>query len=125
MPEGFHISYAWFLKSILLCTRDFQQGTIRNSVLSVVHYILSMWIFCIHFVNTLLMLVLFLSHLPGIAQSKSNYHNSNCAGNRVVIVHLFEWKWIDVARECELYLGPRGYCGVQVRKLTVYFCVHG
>ncbi|MET0403179.1 MAG: carbohydrate-binding module family 20 domain-containing protein [Cystobacter sp.] len=29
-------------------------------------------------------------------------------------VHLFEWKWTDVARECETFLGPKGYTAVQV-----------
>jgi alpha-amylase len=29
-------------------------------------------------------------------------------------VHLFEWRWTDVARECETYLGPAGFAGVQV-----------
>ena len=41
-------------------------------------------------------------------------HASNCEGNRRAIVHLFEWKWTDIAAECERFLGPRGYCGVQV-----------
>jgi len=31
-----------------------------------------------------------------------------------VYVHLFEWKWTDVARECETFLGPKGYTAVQV-----------
>lgn len=35
-------------------------------------------------------------------------------GNRSAIVHLFEWKWEDVARECEVHLGPNGVGGVQV-----------
>ncbi len=29
-------------------------------------------------------------------------------------VHLFEWKWSDVATECEQVLGPKGYSAVQV-----------
>jgi alpha-amylase len=29
-------------------------------------------------------------------------------------VHLFEWNWQDVAKECEDYLGPKGYAAVQV-----------
>jgi alpha-amylase len=29
-------------------------------------------------------------------------------------VHLFEWKWGDVARECERFLGPHGFAAVQV-----------
>jgi alpha-amylase len=35
-------------------------------------------------------------------------------GARAVIVHLFEWKWTDVATECATVLGPKGYGGVQV-----------
>ena len=31
------------------------------------------------------------------------------------IVHLFEWKWNDIAKECEQFLGPVGFGGVQVR----------
>lgn len=31
-----------------------------------------------------------------------------------VIAHLFEWRWDDVARECEEFLGPNGYAAVQV-----------
>ena len=50
----------------------------------------------------------------GFVQSWSDYHNSNCAENRAAIVHLFEWKWTDIANECERFLGPMGYCGVQV-----------
>jgi alpha-amylase len=29
-------------------------------------------------------------------------------------VHLFEWKWTDIAAECENYLGPAGFAAVQV-----------
>jgi alpha-amylase len=31
-----------------------------------------------------------------------------------VSVHLFEWKWTDIARECETVLGPAGFYAVQV-----------
>lgn len=34
--------------------------------------------------------------------------------SRVAFVHLFEWKWTDIARECETYLGPKGFTGVQI-----------
>jgi alpha-amylase len=30
------------------------------------------------------------------------------------MVHLFEWKWADIANECETFLAPNGYAGVQV-----------
>ena len=36
------------------------------------------------------------------------------AGRREVIVHLFEWRWDDIAEECERSLGPAGYGAVQV-----------
>ncbi|HYO50378.1 MAG TPA: alpha-amylase family protein [Chloroflexia bacterium] len=35
-------------------------------------------------------------------------------GPRTVFVHLFEWRWPDVAQECESFLGPKGYSAVQV-----------
>ncbi|HEY1012502.1 MAG TPA: carbohydrate-binding module family 20 domain-containing protein [Herpetosiphonaceae bacterium] len=33
---------------------------------------------------------------------------------RTAFVHLFEWKWDDIAQECESYLGPKGFAAVQV-----------
>ena len=33
---------------------------------------------------------------------------------RTAFVHLFEWDWPSVARECEEFLGPAGYSAVQV-----------
>lgn len=33
---------------------------------------------------------------------------------RTVFVQLFEWKWTDVANECEQWLGPHGFAAVQV-----------
>lgn len=30
------------------------------------------------------------------------------------IVHLFEWRWTDVAQECTTYLGPKGIDAVQI-----------
>ena len=33
---------------------------------------------------------------------------------RTVFTHLFEWKWTDIAAECERFLGPKGFGGVQV-----------
>lgn len=34
-------------------------------------------------------------------------------GNRNTIVHLFEWKYLDIAEECEQFLAPNGFAGVQ------------
>ena len=30
------------------------------------------------------------------------------------IVQLFEWKYVDIANECEIFLGPKKFGGVQV-----------
>lgn len=31
-----------------------------------------------------------------------------------VVVHLFEWRWTDIADECETVLGPAGFAAVQI-----------
>lgn len=51
------------------------------------------------------------------------YKNPYYAAGRSTMVHLFEWKWDDIAAECERFLGPRGFGGVQVRRvyITYYF----
>ena len=41
------------------------------------------------------------------------YTDPHCNGKQV-IVHLFEWKWTDIALECERFLSQKGFCGVQV-----------
>ncbi|ELU03285.1 hypothetical protein CAPTEDRAFT_136407 [Capitella teleta] len=47
-------------------------------------------------------------------RDKHDYHDDTCVSGRTVIVHLFDWKWTDIAAECERFLGPKGFCGVQV-----------
>ncbi len=44
----------------------------------------------------------------------ATYRPSGHAAAGDVFVHLFEWKWTDVASECEAVLGPAGYKAVQV-----------
>jgi alpha-amylase len=39
---------------------------------------------------------------------------STYATAQTTFVHLFEWKWNDIASECENFLGPKGYAAVQV-----------
>lgn len=48
-----------------------------------------------------------------LALSSAQFQN-NMWGGRSTIVHLFEWKWSDIAAECERFLGPNGFGGVQV-----------
>jgi alpha-amylase len=48
---------------------------------------------------------------PTLAQT---YRPTGHAGAGDVFVHLFEWKWTDIASECETVLGPAGFHAVQV-----------
>lgn len=41
-------------------------------------------------------------------------HNLNQLESRSVIAQMFEWKFDDIAGECERFLGPKGYGAVQV-----------
>lgn len=60
----------------------------------------------------------------------NNYLQKKCLGLLVILViccgnvtpvlagaafvHLFEWKWTDIADECENFLGPKGFDAVQI-----------
>jgi len=46
-------------------------------------------------------------------------------GEAPVFVHLFEWKWADVAQECENFLAPKGYGAVQVSPATEHVLAPG
>ena len=50
---------------------------------------------------------------------QAKYTEPDCGGKQV-IVHLFEWSWDAIAKECEEVLGPKGFCGVQVIKIILY-----
>ncbi|XP_054870282.1 alpha-amylase-like isoform X2 [Amphiprion ocellaris] len=41
-------------------------------------------------------------------------HDPHFKYGRTSIVHLFEWRWADIAAECERFLGPNGFGGVQI-----------
>lgn len=56
-------------------------------------------------------LVVFLLFLNIIRGQK----NPHYVDNRTTMVHLFEWKFDDIAKECERFLGPAGYAAVQVK----------
>ncbi|XP_014213120.1 alpha-amylase-related protein-like [Copidosoma floridanum] len=64
------------------------------------------------------LLVLLVS--AGGAQKVPNY-----AANRTTMVHLFEWKWNDIANECENFLGPKGFAGVQVSPVQENVIIKG
>ncbi|XP_066266345.1 alpha-amylase 1-like [Branchiostoma lanceolatum] len=55
-------------------------------------------------------LILLLVGLSGTAAQ----HAPNTIYNKEAIVQLFEWRWADIAEECERFLGPYGFGGVQV-----------
>ncbi|MGL5857637.1 MAG: carbohydrate-binding module family 20 domain-containing protein [Angustibacter sp.] len=48
------------------------------------------------------------------AQHASASTRAAAVGDNDAIVHLFEWNWASIGRECTSVLGPRGYGGVQV-----------
>lgn len=48
---------------------------------------------------------------PGLP---AHYVATGKAASGETFVHLFEWRWADIATECERFLGPRGFAGVQV-----------
>ena len=39
---------------------------------------------------------------------------AQAATPKTAFVHLFEWGWEDIAKECETFLGPKGFAAVQV-----------
>nr|ADQ54212.1 amylase B isoform 2 [Ips typographus] len=41
-------------------------------------------------------------------------HDPHFEDGRNTIVHLFEWKWSDIADECENFLSKKAYAGVQI-----------
>lgn len=45
-------------------------------------------------------------------------HDPNNLSDRQIMVHLFEWKWNDIADECERFLSKMGFAGVQVSPPT-------
>ena len=51
---------------------------------------------------------------PGRPSLDPTYRASGHMGAGDVFVHLFEWKWRDIANECEQVLGPAGFTAVQV-----------
>nr|AAL92553.1 alpha-amylase [Bibio marci] len=59
-----------------------------------------------HFITTILLSICYSSSFAR--------HNPHQWNNRSGIVHLLEWKWTDIADECERFLAPNGFAGVQV-----------
>lgn len=51
---------------------------------------------------------------PGRPALAPTYRPSGHGAAGDVVVHLFEWRWTDIAAECETVLGPAGFTAVQV-----------
>lgn len=59
-----------------------------------------------------------------VAPSQPLVQQSNLQANQQpVFVHLFEWKWDDIAQECENFLSPKGYGAVQISPPTEHIVV--
>ena len=54
----------------------------------------------------------------GSCHCGSPYSNPHFVGDRGVITHLMQWKFEDIAAECERFLGPYGYGGVQLSPIN-------
>lgn len=52
--------------------------------------------------------------IVAFASTTFGQKDPNFVPGRKGIVHLFEWKWNDIALECEQFLAPHGFAGVQV-----------
>uniref|UniRef100_A0A3B1ITS2 Alpha-amylase n=1 Tax=Astyanax mexicanus TaxID=7994 RepID=A0A3B1ITS2_ASTMX len=57
------------------------------------------------------MKLLILVTLLGLSSAQ---FSPNMKDGRTSLVHLFEWRWADIAAECERYLAPNGFGGVQI-----------
>jgi len=64
----------------------------------------------------------FISLLTLAVATCGTYKDPHFCNNRSVIVELFGWTFLDIAKECQNYLGPKGYGGVQVCIKNTYIC---
>jgi len=53
------------------------------------------------------------------------FSSSAWAENRTVMVHLFDWKWKDIGKECREFLGPAGFAGIQVSPPNEHAVIEG
>lgn len=52
------------------------------------------------------------STAAALALSSTLSISTSAIASPTTFVHLFEWKWEDIATECETFLGPEGYAAV-------------
>ncbi|XP_053214668.1 alpha-amylase-like isoform X2 [Panonychus citri] len=65
-------------------------------------------------------LVLLISRAPGLSAGGSYSDLHPTSPERSVIANLFEWRFDDIADECEQFLGPAGYAAVQTSPVFEY-----
>jgi alpha-amylase len=58
----------------------------------------------------LLLIICLLLYVANFIAQKS----PNAVPGRSTILHCFEWKFSDIGKECERFLAPKGFAGVQV-----------
>ncbi|KAK0174983.1 hypothetical protein PV327_008769 [Microctonus hyperodae] len=66
------------------------------------------------FVIDLVLLCTVTSYIVPASQLAYMNKDTNYVPGHDVMVHLLEWKWTDIAEECESFLGLKGYGGIQV-----------
>ncbi|XP_013183225.1 alpha-amylase [Amyelois transitella] len=69
-------------------------------------------------INTLLLI------LPIVVVYADHHSRTNQKPDMSTIVHLFEWKWDDIAEECERFLAPHGFGGVQISPPSENLIIH-
>lgn len=88
---------------------------IQSIVLQTLCIVISYFILDKHIMKTYMSSFLILALATCVISYKNPYYEEN----KSVMVHLFEWKWNDIADECERFLGPKGFGGVQVYNLRI------
>ena len=64
--------------------------------------------------SQILSFILFVATLVLHSSHGADHNDPHFFDDRRVIAHLMEWKYSEIAKECEEFLGPKGYGGVQV-----------
>lgn len=63
-------------------------------------------------------LFVFCSLICSVLAASNEHLDPHFIPNRSGIVHLFEWKFNDIVTECETFLAPNGFAGVQVSPVS-------
>lgn len=72
----------------------------------------------VHRVYLKMILFFFFGLFCSMMSFSIGHYNPHYKTNRSVIVHLFKWKFNDIADECEMFLAPNGFSGFQVSPVS-------